>query len=360
MFDLSNIVDLPLIWAALIATAVFLYVLLDGFDLGIGILFPFAPSNKCRDRMMNSVIPFWDGNETWLVLGGGGLFAAFPVAYSILFTAFYIPIILMLLGLILRGVAFEFRFKAHKSRKLWDIVFHIGSLVATFFQGVVLGAFVDGVEVSNMMFSGDSFAWATSFSFSTGFALIFGYSLLGSTWLVLKTDDITQSWARKAAFYSLCGVMIMITFVAIRMLFVSPEIYDLWFNPPHIYYMMLIPLVCTVFCYIIMRDLRYHPLRHDMLNKSSSSKGNSLLQGHRELRPFILTVGIFFACYTSLCLSLYPWMIPFEVDIWEAAAYGPSLSLMLVGVIPLLPIILAYTGYSYYIFRGKSSDKKMY
>ena len=159
MFSFENIFNLPLIWYGLIATAIFLYVLLDGFDLGVGILFPFAPSDQCRDRMMNSIAPFWDGNETWLVLGGGGLFAAFPLAYSVIMPALYIPIILMLLGLIFRGVAFEFRFKADQSKKIWDYAFHFGSLGATFMQGMVLGTFVQGIPVSGRSFSGGPYDW---------------------------------------------------------------------------------------------------------------------------------------------------------------------------------------------------------
>jgi cytochrome d ubiquinol oxidase subunit II len=194
MFNFSSIIDLPLIFGIIIATAVFLYVFLDGFDLGIGIIFPFAPSDKCRDRMMNSIAPFWDGNETWLVMGGGGLFAAFPLAYAILMPAFYIPIIGMLLGLIMRGVAFEFRFKASEKTKIfWDYIFHFGSLFAAFFQGSILGAFVQGVEVDGRNFSGSPFDWASSFSIMTGIALIFGYALLGSTWLIMKTEDVNNA-----------------------------------------------------------------------------------------------------------------------------------------------------------------------
>jgi cytochrome d ubiquinol oxidase subunit II len=184
VFSFESFLDLPLIWYGLIGTALFLYVLLDGFDLGVGVLFPFAPSDNCRDRMMNSIAPFWDGNETWLVLGGGGLFAAFPLAYAILMPAFYIPVILMLLGLIFRGVAFEFRFKATgQSRRIWDYAFHFGSLGAAFMQGMILGAFVQGVEVQGRGFDGGPFDWLNAYSVMTGAAVVFGYALLGSTWL---------------------------------------------------------------------------------------------------------------------------------------------------------------------------------
>ena len=211
MFSFESFLDLPLIWYALIGTVIFLYVLLDGFDLGVGILFPFAPTDACRDRMMNSIAPFWDGNETWLVLGGGGLFAAFPLAYAILMPAFYIPIILMLLGLIFRGVAFEFRFKATgQSRRIWDYSFHIGSLVATFMQGMVLGTFVHGIAVEGRNFAGGPFDWLSAFSVMTGVALVTGYALLGATWTIMKTEGDTQRWARKCARYMmLCVVLFM-------------------------------------------------------------------------------------------------------------------------------------------------------
>lgn len=340
MFDFSHFIDLPLIWGLLIVTAIFLYVLLDGFDLGVGILFPFAPSDKCRDRMMNSIAPFWDGNETWLVLGGGGLFAAFPLAYTILFPAFYIPLICMLLSLIMRGVAFEFRFKASlASRRIWDYVFHFGSLGAAFCQGMILGAFVHGVKIDGRDFAGDAFDWATGFSVMTGIAVVFGYSLLGSTWLIMKTEDITQKWARNVASYSLFLVAIFMGLVSMIMPFLNENIKNFWFSTPNIYYLAIIPLITASLFFILWYDLA---------------------KGKREYRPFFTSLGIFLMGFLGLCLSLFPWIIPFHYSIWDAAAYGPSLSLMLCGVVPLLPLILGYTGYCYYVFRGKSSHESMY
>lgn len=340
MFDFSTFLDLPLIWGMLIAVAIFLYVLLDGFDLGLGILFPFAPSDKCRDRMMNSIAPFWDGNETWLVLGGGGLFAAFPLAYSVLLPAFYIPIIVMLLGLIMRGVAFEFRFKAEEnSRKLWDYAFHLGSVGAAFCQGIILGAFVQGVYVEGRHFVGGPFDWATGFSVMTGIAVVFGYGLLGSTWLVMKTEDITQEWSRKVASYILGFVGIFMVLVSMCMPFINDRIKTFWFSTPNIYYLLPIPLITAGLFAMIWRDLQ--------------------CQKH-ECRPFFTSVSIFLMGYLGLGLSLFPWIIPFQYTIWEAAASGPSLSLMLCGVVPLLPLILGYTGYCYYIFRGKTSNEHHY
>lgn len=340
MFDFSSAVDLPLIWGVLIATAVLLYVLLDGFDLGVGILFPFAPSDKCRDRMMNSIAPFWDGNETWLVLGGGGLFAAFPLAYAILMPAFYMPIILMLLGLIARGVAFEFRFKAEgPSRRLWDYAFHFGSLTAAFCQGIILGGFVQGVEVDGRNFSGGPFDWATGFGMLTGIALVFGYALLGATWMIMKGEDTTQEWARRVAAYVLGFVGIGMGLVSIIMPFLNEDIRLFWFSSPNIYLLAAIPATTAFLFGMVWHDLR---------------------KGKREFRPFFASVGIFVMGFIGLGISLFPWLIPFHYTIWDAAASGPGLSLMLVGVIPALPLILAYTGYCYYVFRGKSSHEHTY
>ncbi len=236
MLDFSSWLDLPLIWGFLIATAVFLYALLDGFDLGCGILFLFAPSDKCRDRIMNSIAPFWDGNETWLILGGGGMFAAFPVAYAILMPALYLPVIFMLLGLIFRGVAFEFRFKSSEEhRKIWDIAFHAGSLLAAFMQGVILGNFVQGIEVNGRSFAGGPLDWANGFSIVTGLSLIFGYALLGATWLIMKTEDITQSWARGIASYVLVYVGLAMAIVSISMPFIDKRIIELWFSLPNFF-----------------------------------------------------------------------------------------------------------------------------
>lgn len=340
MFDFSHIINLPLIWGLLIATAVFLYVLLDGFDLGVGILFPFAPSEQCRNKLMNSIAPFWDGNETWLVLGGGGLFAAFPLAYGILMPAFYIPIISMLLGLIMRGVAFEFRFKAEgHSRYLWDYVFHFGSLVAAFCQGAVLGAFVQGVTVTGRHFSGGPFDWASSFSIMTGIALIFGYALLGSTWTIMKTDDVTKDWARQVAKYVLGYVGFFMVLVSLSVPFFNVQIRNFWFSQPNIYYLAIIPGLTAFLFFVIWRTLH---------NQKS------------ETLPFFASTAVFLMAYLGIGLSFFPWIVPFHYSIWEAAASGPGLSLMLVGVIPALPLILGYTAYCYYVFRGKTSDEHMY
>ena len=339
MLDFSSWLDLPLIWGFLIATAVFLYALLDGFDLGCGILFLFAPSDKCRDRIMNSIAPFWDGNETWLILGGGGMFAAFPVAYAIIMPALYLPVIFMLLGLIFRGVAFEFRFKSSEEhRKIWDVAFHAGSLLAAFMQGVILGNFVQGIEVNGRSFAGGPLDWANGFSIVTGLSLIFGYALLGATWLIMKTEDITQSWARGIASYVLVYVGLAMAIVSISMPFIDKRIIELWFSLPNFFYLLPIPLFTALGFVLLWKDL-----------KSSN-----------EVRPFFLTIVLFFLGYLGIGISLYPWIVPFKFTIWEAAAVSTSQSLLLVGVIIFLPIILIYTAYSYYVFRGKTSHERMY
>ena len=339
MFSFASFLNLPIIWFVIIATAVILYVLLDGFDLGVGILFPFAPSDQCRDRMMISIAPFWDGNETWLVLGGGGLFAAFPLAYAVVMPALYIPVIIMLLGLIFRGVAFEFRYKATgKSRSLWDYSFHFGSLVAAFMQGMFLGGLVQGIEVDGRSFAGGAFDWLNAFSAMTGFALVCGYALLGATWVMMKTDGTTQEWARKCASYVLFYVALFMALVSLSMPLMNADVKALWFSSPNFFLLLPIPLLTIAMFVVIWRDLRQH----------------------REYRPFFLSVGLFLMGYIGLGISLWPYVVPFEITIWQAAAAPESQSLMLVATILLLPVVLGYIGYCYYLFRGKVSHESTY
>ena len=288
---------------------------------------------------MNSIAPFWDGNETWLVLGGGGLFASFPLAYSILMPAFYIPIMLMLLGLIFRGVAFEFRFKASKDhRKIWDVAFHGGSLMAAFMQGIILGNFVQGVEVDGRNFAGGALDWANGFSVIAGLGVVFAYALLGSTWIIMKTNGITQEWARKVASYVLVYVAISMGTISISMPFVEERIIKLWFSMPNFFYLLPIPLLTLVGFIRLWLDLR----------------------SDKETRPFVTTLILFFLGYLGLGISLYPWIVPFKFTIWQAAASSTSQSILLIGTAIFLPIILCYTAYSYYIFRGKTSSDPMY
>lgn len=338
MFTFEAFLNLPLIWGGLIATAVCLYVLLDGFDLGVGILFPFAPSQSCRDKMMNSIAPFWDGNETWLVLGGGGLFAAFPLAYAVFMPAMYVPVIIMLLCLIFRGVAFEFRFKADKSQFIWDYAFHFGSLGAAFFQGAILGGFIDGINMEGREFSGHAFDWLSGFSMMTGIAVICGYILLGSSWLIMKTDGKTQEWAQKTAHYILIFVALFMAIVSLWVPFLNDRLFDKWFSLPNFYYHLPLPLLAAATCFGIWR---------------------SIAKKH-EYKPFILSNLLFLWGYIGLAISIWPWVIPYELTLEQGAAANTSLSLLLIGAVVMLPIILIYTGYCYYTFRGKTDDKPHY
>lgn len=339
MFSFESFLNLPLIWACIIALAIFIYVCLDGFDLGVGILFPFAPSKECRRRMLNSIAPFWDGNETWLILGGGGLFAAFPLAYAILFPAFYVPILTMLIALVFRGVAFEFHYKARPERQfIWDYAFHFGSLVAAFSQGVMLGAFVQGVNFDGRDFIGGPFSWATPFAMMTGFAVVMGYALLGSTWLIMKTDEVTQKWARRVSQYVALYVIVSMFAVSVWVPFLDNDIYLRWFGWPNILYLSVIP----IFTFILVISLI-----------------KTVIKG-AEYWPFLITIALFAMNYIGLTISLYPWIVPHKLPYYEAAAVGPSQSLLLVGVVITLPIILAYTAFNYYVFRGKVSHEDVY
>ncbi len=338
MFDFSAHIDLPLVWYLLILTAVMLYVILDGFDLGIGILFPFAPSDRCRDRMMNSVAPFWDGNETWLVLGGGGLLAAFPLAYAILMPALYLPVIFMLLGLIFRGVAFEFRFKAVRSRPIWDWSFHLGSLTAALMQGMIIGTLIQGITVIERGFAGGPLDWISPFSLTTGIGLVFGYALLATTWVVMKTEGDTQAWARRGAVRALGLTGLSMVAVTIVLPGINAHVGQLWSNRPGVYLLAAVPVASLLLLIAVWSDLR----------------------GGREYRPFFLSILFFVTGYAALGITLWPWIIPFAVTFRQAAAAGPSQSLLLVGTLVLLPVILIYTGYCYYLFRGKASHEGAY
>jgi cytochrome d ubiquinol oxidase subunit II len=331
-------IDLPLIWAFVIGFGVFMYVLMDGFDLGVGILFRAAPSENDRDIMMNSVAPIWDGNETWLVLGGTGLLTAFPLAYAVLLPAFYLPILVMLIALIFRGVAFEFRFKSTRNRFLWDASFNLGSTVATFAQGVVLGTFIQGVEVADRAYAGGALAWLNPFSLMTGVALVAGYALLGSCWLIMKTDGALQIWAYRVARRALFVVLGFIVLVSLWTPFAHESIAERWFSWPNIALLSPVPVLTALLALWLYRAL----------------------EDGAEVLPFLLTMALFLLCFVGLGISLWPYIIPYEVSIWEAAAQPESLVFVLVGLIFLIPIILAYTAYSYYVFRGKVRAEEGY
>jgi cytochrome d ubiquinol oxidase subunit II len=330
---------LSLIWASILGVAVAMYVVLDGFDLGLGILFPFTKSEKERDQMMNSVAPFWDGNETWLVLGGGGMLVAFPKAYSILLPAFYLPVIFMLLGLIFRGVAFEFRWIARTSKKYWNFAFAGGSTLAAFSQGVILGTLVQGVKVENGAYAGGAFDWATPFSFLCGFAVVAGYALLGATWLLIKTEGSVARLAREHAKYLFAAVVIFMAIVSRWTPIAFPRIADRWFSLPNFWFFSPVPVVTAIVVIVGWVSL-YNP--------------------QREVLPFLCAIALFFLGYTGLVISNFPYLVPPSLTVWDTAAAPSSQIFMLLGTLFMLPIILGYTGFVYWIFRGKVKEGEGY
>ena len=323
--------DLVPIWTVILAVSVFMYVLLDGFDLGVGMLFPFAPDDAARNLMMASVAPVWDGNETWLVMGGIGLLTAFPVAFSIIFPALYFPVLAMLLGLLFRGVAFEFRATAVASRKYWDCAFFWGSLVATFAQGCVLGKFVLGFEVHGRQYAGTTLSWIHPFVLAVGVGLVFGYVLLGATWLIMKTEGGLQDWARAKAGFALFGVLGFIAVVSIWTPFLHPHIAARWFSWPNIIYFSPVPAITGLLALWLWRAL----------GRDS------------DVVPFLAAMGLFALSYLGLAISLFPYVVPHTITLWEAATAPEGQAFLLIGTLFLIPVIFMYTGWSYWIFRGK-------
>lgn len=323
--------DLTIVWALIILFAVFVYVVMDGFDLGIGILFPSLKVGTERDTAMNSIAPLWDGNETWLVLGGGGLLAAFPLAYAVLLSALYAPIIAMLLALVFRGVAFEFRWRDPAHRHFWDMAFCGGSLIAAFTQGIILGALLQGIQVSGRAYSGGWWDWLTPFSLLTGFAVVMGYALLGATWLILKAEGALQQHATRIARWSGAATLVAIIAVSVATPFLKGAYFDRWLSMPDMLWVVPIPVLVGAASWAFTRSLK---------------------AGH-ELAPFMLTLAIFFLCFVGLGVSIYPYIIPGAVTIWDAATERSSQVFMLIGVALVMPLILAYTAWAYWIFRGK-------
>jgi cytochrome d ubiquinol oxidase subunit II len=329
---------LPVIWAVLIGLAVALYVILDGFDLGIGILFPFAKNERERDRMMNSVAPFWDGNETWLVLGGGGLWVAFPGAYAVIMPALYLPVIVMLLALVFRGVAFEFRWVAVTSKKYWNFAFAAGSELAAFAQGVILGGLIQGIKVENGQFAGGPFDWATPFAILCGLGLVAGYALLGATWLVMKTDGAIADEARRNAKALIVIVLAFMAAVSLWTPLGFPRIAERWFSTPNIFYLWPVPLVTALVAYGA-----WYWLEHG-----------------DQYKPFFATIALFLLGYLGLVISSYPYLVPPSLTVWQTAAVPASQIFTLLGTMFMLPIILGYYVFIYWLFRGKLREGEGY
>jgi len=324
-------IDLTIIWAGIIGFAVFAYVVMDGFDLGIGILFPSFAVGDERNQAMNSIAPVWDGNETWLVMGGGGLLAAFPLAYAIILPATYPLMIAMLLGLVFRGVAFEFRWRDARHRPIWDIAFTLGSVVAALAQGMTLGAILQGIRVEGGAYAGGWLDWLSPFSLLTGVSVVVGYGLLGATWLVWKTDGAAQAHARRLALWLGAATLVMLAAVSAATPFLAYDYWRHWFAMPGILLTAQVPLLVAIVAFAFFWSLR---------------------RGAERL-PFLLALGLFLLGFVGLGISIYPYVVPRAVTIWDAAAPPQSQLFMLVGAVVIVPVILAYTGWAYWVFRGK-------
>ena len=332
-------IDLPLLWAIIIGFGLMMYVIMDGFDLGIGILFPFVRDREDRDVMVNSVAPVWDGNETWLVLGGAALLAAFPLAYAVILSALYLPLMMMLAGLIWRGVAFEFRFKADDAHKpFWDKAFMWGSYVATFSQGLALGGFINGFEVRDGAYAGGFLDWLSPFSLFTGFALLIGYALLGATWLIMKTEGELQQRMRALGRPIALAVLAAVVVVSLWTPFAHADIAARWFSLPNLFFFAPVPVLVALATWALLKSLG----------------------GDSHAAPFLLALFLLFLGYTGFGISLWPNIIPPAISIWDAAAPPQSMGFTLVGALFIIPCILAYTAWSYYVFRGKVKPDEGY
>jgi cytochrome d ubiquinol oxidase subunit II len=323
--------DLPLLLGLAVAFGVAMYVVMDGFDLGLGILFPFAPGDADRDLMMESIAPIWDGNETWLVFGGTLLIGAFPGAYAVVLPALYVPLMVMLLALVFRGIAFEFRFRAGRFRRLWDWSFSGGAAVAAFCQGVSLGALIDGLPVRDGAFAGGPGTFLSLFAIVCGLGLAAGYALLGATWLIFKTSGTTAGFGRRAARPALLATLAFIGLVSLWTPLTHPLIAHRWFDWPHIAFLSPVPVATALIAWSIWRAV--------------AAPGDA--------KPFLLSIALFLLGFAGLGISLWPYAVPYSETLWQAASSPPSLAFVAVGVAVILPITLAYLGYMHWVFRGK-------
>lgn len=329
--------DLVHIWVALVGLVIILYVILDGFSLGAGILFLTARDDAQRDVIMGSISPVWDANQTWIVFGGGALFATFPTTYSVLFSALYIPLLTFLFGLIFRGIAFEFRVNARK-KAVWDRAFSWGSLVAAFAQGLTLGAYISGIKTVDGMFAGGAFDWFSPFSIMVGFALVFGYALLGACYLILKTDGVVKIRAFEQAFRAALFVAGAMILVSIWTPLQNPEIPARWFSPPRVYFIWFFPILGITAFMLLLKSLKRR----------------------QEKTPFFFCVLLFISAYVGLQTAVYPYAVLPDITIHQAAAQPETLLFTLWGVLFVLPVVLGYTIYSYWVFRGKVESETGY
>ncbi len=321
------------VWAGLLAFAVLAYVVLDGFDLGVGMLFALEPEPGDRDTMVNTIAPMWDGNETWLVLGGQGLLAVFPAAYAVIMPALYPAILGLLFGLIFRGVAFEFRFRAQTKagRRLWDLSFFAGSLVAALCQGLTLGGLLQGIRMVDGQYAGGWFDWLTPFTVLCGVAVVVGYAWLGACWLIWRTDERLQERSRHTASVLGAATLLLIVAVSLWTPFLNSTFEHRWFGWPGILFTAPVPVLVALLAATFAVAIRHN----------------------HHLTPFLCALGIFVLCFAGLGVSLYPLIVPPSMTIWQAAAPRASQSFVLVGAVVLVPLICLYSGFSYWIFRGK-------
>ncbi|NII09784.1 cytochrome d ubiquinol oxidase subunit II [Oleiagrimonas sp. C23AA] len=335
--DVSTV--LPVIWFAIIGFGVMMYVLLDGFVLGIGALSPFVDDEHQRSLMMSTATPIWDGNETWLVLGAAGLYACFPKAYGVILSTLYLPVLMMLVALVFRGVAFEFRFKAHATRHIWDVAFAAGSILAAFSQGVILGALVNGLPLTHGGGpAGGVLDWYRPFCLLTGVAVVCGYALLGATWLVLKTEGRLQAIAFDLTRPLAVGVIVFMLLVSAWLPFLQTHLMHRWFDWPNLLYLSPVPVVTAVVAMALWRAI---------VRK-------------REVAPFVLAMALFVLGFIGLALGLWPNIVPPDLSIWDAAAPPSSQGFTLVGAAIMIPVVLVYTVFSYRIFRGKVQAEDSY
>jgi cytochrome d ubiquinol oxidase subunit II len=327
--------DLTVIWAFIIAFAVFAYVVMDGFDLGIGILFPTFAAGRERDRAMNAIAPVWDGNETWLVLGGGGLFAAFPLAYAVILPATYPLIIAMLLGLVFRGVAFEYRWRDPGHQRFWDLAFTGGSIVAALAQGMTLGALLQGIKVADRAYAGSWWDWLTPYTLLTGLGTVAGYALLGATWLIWKLDGPEQAHARKLAIRAGGATVVLMGAVSLYNITLNPGYAERWLSAPELYWVAPVPILTALVALSMLRAILKE----------------------RNSKPFWLGIALFFLGMSGLGVTIWPYVVPEALTIWDAAAPARSQIFMLVGVALTMPLIIGYTAWAYWVFRGKVAEE---
>jgi cytochrome bd ubiquinol oxidase subunit II len=334
--DLAGHPILPVIWACILDFVILAYVVLDGFDLGVGMLFAVEPELHDRDVMVNTIAPVWDGNETWLVLGGSGLYGAFPAAYSVILPSVYPLVILMLLGLIFRGVAFEFRFRAiENQRHRWDWSFFGGSVLAAFCQGAILGALIQGTKSSaDLQFSGGPLDWLTGFTVFCGIAVVFGYALLGSSWLLWRTSGKLHANMRRHT--KVLGIIMLALLLVVSLWTptLNPSFSQRWFAWPGILATAIAPILSVVLAFVFFASLRKE-------------------EGEHDRRPFMCALGWFVLGFLGLGYSIFPMIVPPSLDIWQAASVPSSQIFLLVGAAVMIPLILGYNALSYYIFRGK-------